>query len=110
MAALTKLFLAFPNAGDEGERTAKFVVYWETLCTLPPSAVQAACEWACRQPGYLPSAGDLYAEACKRIAPRRPLQPIPPPKHTPVNPEIVEKLKRLRAELITTTTRDEFKG
>lgn len=104
--ALAKLFLAFPNSGNEAERKAKFDVYWDTLYVLPPMAVVAACDCARRLPGYLPSAGDLYAEACKRMAARRPLQPIPPPKHTPVNQEIVEKLKRLRAELIS----NEFKS
>jgi hypothetical protein len=67
MKALSKLFLAFPNSGDEGERAARFTVYWEVLRDLPPSAVIAACNDASRTEGFLPAVGTLYQLATREL-------------------------------------------
>ena len=94
MAALSKLFLVFPQAsGNEAERTARFAAYWEVLERQVPRYLIEACEYASKgklsNGHFLPTAGDLYqcaqAFAARDVAQRWPRAALsdPPIRHDP---------------------------
>jgi hypothetical protein len=68
--ALTRLFLAFPQNGDENERTAKLAVYCEILASVEARFVIEACQCAAKGKlgAFLPPAGELYQLAEKLAA------------------------------------------
>jgi hypothetical protein len=55
--------------GDDTDRKIKFTAYWEVLCDLSPDTVISVCRRASRgevgQPGFLPTAAELYQAATK---------------------------------------------
>jgi hypothetical protein len=67
--AIIKLFHCYNWTGDETERKLKFQAYWEILGDLPPHRVVEVCRLACQgrvgQPGFMPTAGELYQAAFK---------------------------------------------
>src|ERR1019366_6933184 len=115
MAALSKLFLVFPQAnGNDDERTARFAAYWEILESRESRFVIEACEYASKgklgDGRFLPTVAELYQTteefAVRAARDRRESTPLLPrlPEPESQNDEatrqrIIAGFKKLLADL-----------
>lgn len=95
--ALAKLFLIFPQSGDELEKRIKFDAYWEILAELQPRFVIEACQYAARGglgKIFLPSAAELY-HAAENFAAKEfsnSNQKLPPPCRGNRHPDEINRV------------------
>jgi hypothetical protein len=101
------MFQCYNATGDDTDRKIKFTAYWDVLSDLPSDVIVSVCRKASRgeigEPGFLPSAGELYRAATASCNSGRRYPMLNEPARTIPRDErarIIHGFNELKAEIV----------